>query len=108
MYSAVPPLYRITTKKNEYIYLKDDDALKTYQDNYGAKIAAIGRMKGLGEQDSEELSYCLLEPETRNLYQLVVSDIDKTDKMFNDLYGKEVAPRVKFLSEHSEEANVIV
>lgn len=106
VYSAVPPLYRVTTKKNEYIYLRDDDALEEYKKEHSKDIQSLGRMKGLGEQDSEELSHCLLEPENRNIYQLTVSDVGKTDMMFEDLYGKKVEPRVKFLSEHLEEARI--
>ena len=107
VYSSVPPLYRVTTKKNEYIYLRDDNALNEYKKKNSNSIQFIGRMKGLGEQDSDELAYCLLEPETRNLYQLTVSDIGKTNKMFQDLYGKNVEPRVKFLEKHLEEAHEI-
>lgn len=107
VYSSVPPLYRVTTKKNEYIYLRDDNALNEYKKKNPNSIQFIGRMKGLGEQDSDELAYCLLEPETRNLYQLTVSDIGKTNKMFQDLYGKNVEPRVKFLEKHLEEAHEI-
>lgn len=107
VYSSVPPLYRVTTKKNEYIYLRDDNALNEYKKKNPNSIQFIGRMKGLGEQDSDELAYCLLEPETRNLYQLTVSDIGKTDKMFQDLYGKNVEPRIKFLEKHLEEAHEI-
>lgn len=107
VYSAVPPLYRVTTKKNEYVYLRDDDALQEYKTDKSSQIQSIGRMKGLGECDSSELAYCLLEPETRNLYQLTVSDIGATDLMFNNLYGRAVEPRVKFLAEHLEEANII-
>ncbi len=99
-------MYRITTKKNEYVYLRDDNALSEYKKNCPNTIQSINRLKGIGEQDSDELAYCLLEPETRNLYQLTVSDIGKTDKMFKDLYGKNVEPRVKFLEEHLEEANI--
>ena len=106
VYSAVPPLYRVTTKKNEYIYLRDDKALEEYKKEHSKDIQFIGREKGLGEMDSEELSHCLLEPENRNLYQLVVSDIGQTDMMFEDLYGRKVEPRVKFLSEHLEEARI--
>ncbi len=106
VYSAVPPLFRVTTKKNEYIYLRDAEALATYQKEYGAQIQSIGRLKGLGEQDSDELSYCLLDPETRNVLQLTVEDYGKTDKMFQDLYGKRVEPRVQFLAQHLEEARV--
>lgn len=106
VYSAVPPLYRITTKKNEYIFLADDAALEEYKKANPSNSYRINRNKGLGEQDSSELSECLLEPDTRVLYQLTVSDAEKTDKMFNDLYGKNVEPRVKFLDEHLEEANI--
>ncbi len=106
VYSAVPPLFRVTTKKNEYIYLRDAEALVAYQKEHGAQIQSIGRLKGLGEQDSDELSYCLLDPETRNVLQLKVEDYGKTDKMFQDLYGKRVEPRVQFLAQHLEEARV--
>lgn len=106
VYSAVPPLFRVTTKKNEYVYLRDAEALAVYQKKHGAQIQSIGRLKGLGEQDSDELSYCLLDPETRNVLQLTVEDYGKTDKMFQDLYGKRVEPRVQFLAQHLEEARV--
>lgn len=105
VYSAVPPLFRITTKKNEYIYLRDTEALKEYQNNHN-DIKVISRSKGLGEQDSDELSYCLLDPATRNVLQLKVEDYEKTNKMFQDLYGKKVEPRVEFLNKHLEEANI--
>ena len=106
VYSAVPPLFRVTTKKNEYIYLRDEDALKAFQAERGNEIQSIGRLKGLGEQDADELSYCLLDTETRNVLQLKVEDYGKTDKMFQDLYGKRVEPRVEFLAKHLEEARV--
>ena len=103
VYSAVPPLFRVTTKKNEYVYLKDGGALEEYQKAHGADVKSISRNKGLGEQSSDELSDTLLAPETRHVVQLQVSDIGATDNLFNDLYGKKVEPRVKFLLEHSEE-----
>jgi len=56
--------------------------------------------------DSEELSETLLDPKTRNVLQLKVEDYGKTDKMFQDLYGKRVEPRVQFLAQHLEEARV--
>ncbi len=46
VYSAVPPLYRITTKSNEYIYLRDDAALEEYKAKNLDKIQFLGRMKG--------------------------------------------------------------
>lgn len=55
--------------------------------------------------DKEEAAQTLLNPETRNVIQLKVTDYEKTDKLFNDLYGKEIKPRVDFLLKHSEEAH---
>ena len=105
VYSAVPPLYKITTKKNEYIYLRDDKALQEYKKKH-KNIQFINRLKGLGEQDSDELAECLLDPKTRHIVQLIVSDFEKTDKLFTQLYGKAVEPRVKFILDHSEEARI--
>lgn len=96
----------MTTKKNEYVYLKDDAVLQEYKKKNATKIKTIGREKGLGEMDSEELSHTLLDPSTRNIIQLQVNDIDKTNRLFQDLYGKAVEPRVKFILEHSEEARI--
>ena len=46
VYSAEPPLFRVTTKKNEYVYLKDQKALEEYKKHNASKIASIGRNKG--------------------------------------------------------------
>lgn len=46
VYSSVPPLFRVTTKKNEYVYLKDENALEEYKQKNAAKIKTVSRMKG--------------------------------------------------------------
>ena len=102
VYSAVPPLYKVITNKNEYIYLKGDKELKECQQV--CTIKTINRLKGLGEMDSAELNETLLDPATRQILQLEVKDFKETDKIFTDLYGKVVEPRIKFLQEHGEEA----
>ena len=106
VYSAVPPLFRVTTKNNEYIYLRDAAALEEYKKKHGNKIKSIGREKGLGEMDSKELGDTLLDTSTRNIVQLSVSDIGKTEQMFEDLYGKAVQPRVDYILNHSENGEV--
>lgn len=106
VYSAVPPLFRVTTKNNEYIYLRDAAALEEYKKKHGNKIKSIGREKGLGEMDSKELGDTLLDASTRNIVQLSVSDIGKTEQMFEDLYGKAVQPRVNYILNHSENGEV--
>lgn len=102
---AVPPLFRITTKKNEYIYLKDADALEEYKEAHKTEKFSVNRNKGLGEQDTEELEECLLNPATRNVVQITVEDITDTDLLFDILMGIKVDVRREYLLKHSEEAN---
>lgn len=105
LYTTLPPLFRITTSKNEYIYLTDAEALEEYKEKNKGKKFLVNRNKGLGEQDADELEECLLNPETRNVAQITVSDIKKTEVLFDTLMGTVVAPRRAYLLAHAEEAN---
>lgn len=105
IYAAIPPLFRITTKKNDYIYLRDITALENYKNQHQGEKYLVNRNKGLGEQDSDELAECLLNPGTRNVAQITVSDIQATDKLFDILMGPNVPPRREYMIKHAEEAN---
>ena len=104
IYVAIPPLFRITTKKNQYIYLRDGIELEEYKTQHNGESYLVSRNKGLGEQDPEELGQCLLEPETRNVQQIIVSDYNETSKLFDIFMGTAVPPRRAYILEHSEEA----
>lgn len=104
IYVAIPPLFRITTKKNQYIYLRDGIELEEYKIQHNGESYLVSRNKGLGEQDPEELGQCLLEPETRNVQQIIVSDYNETSKLFDVFMGTAVPPRRAYILEHSEEA----
>lgn len=67
-------------------------------------VSTYGNVGGyVGEMDSEELAHCLLDPANRKVVRLDVVDRQATDSLFEDLYGKAVEPRVRFILEHSEE-----
>ena len=105
IYTTMPPLFRITTSKNKYIYLKDITALEQYKASHQGEKYTINRNKGLGEQDSDELAEALLNPDTRNVFQLVVEDEKETANLIEVLLGPSVPPRREFLLAHEEEAN---
>lgn len=105
IYTTMPPLFRVTTKKNEYIYLKDAVALEQYKAQHAGEKFQINRNKGLGEQDAEELSDALLNPETRNVAQITVEDKTAAARLIEVLLGTSVPPRREFLLSHEEEAN---
>ena len=103
VYAGVPPLYRVTETKDKYVYLKDDAALEEYRAKHPGKKLALTRMKGLGEMDAEETKI-LVDPELRIINQVTVEDAKAADKLFDDLMGDSVAPRKKYIQEHSAEA----
>ena len=106
IYTTMPPLFRITTNKNQYIYLKDASALEEYKIKHQGEKYLVNRNKGLGEQDSDELAEALLNPETRNVFQITVEDSKKAADLIEVLLGTSVPPRREFLLAHEEEANV--
>lgn len=104
-YIAYAPLFRVTTSKNEYIYLKDAAALEEYSKKHQNEKYRVNRLKGLGECDSEELADVLLDKKTRNVKQLVVNDAKEAEKHLEMLMGTSVAGRRKFLLENGSKAN---
>lgn len=105
IYTTMPPLFRITTKKNEYIYLKDENELNEYKNKHKNEKFLINRNKGLGEQDSEELADALVNPNTRNIAKITVSNETEAKQMIEMLLGTSVPPRRRFLLQHEGEAN---
>lgn len=100
---AIPPLYRITNKKNEYIFLKDEKELNDYKKKHKNESFIIGRNKGLGESSPDELAYGLLRPETRIVKQLVVKDFNDCNNLLEIFMGNKVEPRREFLLDHISE-----
>ena len=46
IYSTLPPLFRITTKKNEYVFLSDKNALDKYKEVHRNEVFLVNRNKG--------------------------------------------------------------
>ena len=103
IYVGVPPLFRITDKDNNYIYLKGQNELDEYKKTHKGKQFLVNRNKGLGEQSPDELYECLLNPKTRNIQQITSSDFTQTDNMLEMAMGQEVNVRREYLLKHYEE-----
>lgn len=102
---AIPPLFRITTKKNEYIYIKDQKALDKYKKEHKESFI-INRMKGLGECNPDELAACLIKKVSRNVQSITVTDVEAADAMLECFMGDKVDPRRSYLLEHAGEVTV--
>jgi len=102
VYAGVPPLYKITTSKG-YKYLKNDEELEVYRKTATGKYE-VGRMKGLGEMDVNEVEETLMSPSQRIIKQISINDAKAADNMFENLMGNGVTMRKIYIKEHSQEA----
>lgn len=105
LYITIPPLFRVTNKKNEYIYLRDAAALAQYKEEHLNEKYIVSRNKGLGESDADELEECLLNPKTRNVQQLTVDDMEAAAALFEIVSGKNADLRKRYIEEYGEEAH---
>ena len=68
----------------------------------------LGRMKGLGEMDYEELAETVMNEGTRTLKQITMEDMNAASKVFIELMGESVTGRKKFIEENAWRANIDV
>jgi DNA gyrase subunit B/topoisomerase-4 subunit B len=105
VFLAQPPLYRIDIGKETYWALDDahrDRLLKTHGNGRGTP--EITRFKGLGEMMPKVLWETTLNPRTRRLLRVDITDQIVTDRVINELMGKDPSARFRFIMERAEEA----
>ena len=106
IYAAVPPLYKVTMGP-KIQYLKDDAALEAFRKTNTKKFD-LGRMKGLGEMDPEEMADTVMSAETRTLKRITMEDAAAVANVFMSLMGESVTPRKQFINENAWRANIDV
>ena len=115
VFLAQPPLYRIDIGKDTFWALDDaqrDAILKQHTNGPGGsksgdgarRKAEITRFKGLGEMMPKVLWDTTLNPKTRRLLRVEVADQIVTDRVINELMGKDASARFRFIMERAEEA----
>ncbi len=122
IYRGLPPLYKVdfenkqlesqktgkrakkNAKHSEYIF--NDIELEKFRKNKDNKIISIQRYKGLGEMDAEQLWETTLNPESRILAQVSISDSVEADDITTTLMSSNVPPRREFIMEEAKYATL--
>ncbi len=113
IYRGLPPLYKVeyevtgkAKKKKESTYIFNDFELEKFRKITENKILNIQRYKGLGEMDADQLWETTLNPETRILAQVSISDTVEADEITTTLMSSNVPPRREFIMEEAKYAKL--
>ena len=101
LYIAMPPLYKIECgKEGEYAWTEEDR--KNLLEKYSGKQTKTQRYKGLGEMDATQLWETTMNPETRSLIKVSITDASLAEKRVRVLMGDKVEPRKEWIEENVE------
>ena len=104
IYIAQPPLFKIVYgQQTKYAYNdaeRDQIIAEIRAERPNARIE-VSRNKGLGEMDYQELWDTTMNPETRTLLRVEMSDATHADEIFTILMGEKVEPRREFIEQNA-------
>ena len=107
VYSAVPPLCKLTRGKTSRVAYSDEERDRISAEMRGGNpnvVINISRFKGLGEMDAHELWETTMDPTTRTLRRITLDDAVKADATFTVLMGEKVEPRKEFIERKAQYA----
>ncbi|WP_437555136.1 DNA topoisomerase IV subunit B [Sorangium sp. So ce367] len=108
VFLAQPPLYRIDVGKETHWALDDAERDRVLAKLPKTAKADISRFKGLGEMPAEDLKATTLDIRRRRALRIVIEGEIETDRILNELMGKDAQARFRFIMERAPNAEIDV
>ena len=105
VYVAQPPLYSIKSGKDTRLYARSEEERDRIVKDLKRKDVQVGRFKGLGEMNAQELFETTLNIETRTMARVTLDDAEKAAEMFSILMSEKVEPRKQFIIRYAREVS---
>ena len=98
IYIAMPPLYKLHNGKTVYYAWTDEERKEIISKNK-LKLETQ-RYKGLGEMNADQLWETTMDPKTRSLVKVNITDVLLAEKRVSILMGDKVEPRKEWIEEN--------
>ncbi|MGC8871002.1 MAG: toprim domain-containing protein, partial [Brevinematia bacterium] len=102
VYSAMPPLYKISSGQKHFYAFSDEEKEKIIKE-HKLKNYTVQRYKGLGEMNPEQLWETTMDPKTRKLIKITLEDAIRANNIFSVLMGEDVRKRKNFIETYAKE-----
>ncbi len=107
LFLAKPPLYRLTAGKESRYASDDADRARLEETVFKGKKVEVGRFKGLGEMNPQQLRETTMNPDTRSLIRITLpqefEDRASVTRLVDELMGRNPEHRFNFIQNHASD-----
>jgi DNA gyrase subunit B len=107
LFLAQPPLYQIRKGNRTAYAMSDRERDRLLKTEFKGSQPDIGRFKGLGEMDPDQLWATTMDPARRTLLRVTVETAERAEAIFSLLMGESAADRREWIEANARYAENI-